>query len=274
MKRTLGKLLRDVCIALVSMVGISALYRSVRRKGGPLVRVLVFHDVPHSAWFEDTIRYLKSRYHLLTPSDFQAGVFNAQKINVLITFDDGYASWVKVCAPVLERQGVHGLFFFNSGLLDAHDDVAAQNAYVRDRLLLSERDTLSWSGAEALMRGGHTLGGHTRSHQRLATLGEDAQRREIEDDRTAIAARLGSAPSMFAYPFGRKSDYTQRTKELVRGAGYACAFTTESGFVRKGQDAYELPRLCLENGLTTVQIGRWVDGGYDVYNAVKSICVR
>lgn len=270
--RKLGRQIRDICIAAIALLGIARLYRMTQK--GPLVRVVVFHDVKDGEWFERMIEYLKKRYHVLSPEAFMAYDLDDTKINVLVTFDDGYASWVERCAPVLKRHRVQAVFFVNSGLIDAYGNTEAQETYVHTRLLLGPRDTLSWEGVRALQDAGHTIGGHTTTHARLSQVSEKVQREEVEGDQERISTCLGTPPVLFAYPFGRKGDYDDVSKHTVKEAGYIHAFTTEGRFVPIDGDPYAIPRLCLDDRLTERQLGRWIEGAYDVYAYLKSLCVR
>jgi peptidoglycan/xylan/chitin deacetylase (PgdA/CDA1 family) len=267
--------IRNSIIAVFSFTGITALYRLRVRKNGPLVRVVVFHDVTDADWFADMITYLATQYRIISPRAFFASEYTEGKIQVLITFDDGYASWERVCAPVLAKRGIHAVFFANSGLLDAYGDSDARARYVAQNLLLSSRDTLSWEGLARLHIDGHTIGGHTTTHARLSKLSKEMKRIEIMDDKKNIESHLGCSVIAFAYPFGRATDYSEETKEVVKDAGYHYVFTTESAFVNvAGGDPCAIPRLCIEDGLTTTQFSRWVEGGYDIFARLKNLCAR
>ena len=97
------KLFRDYLIFLFSIIGIVFLYTTYMRIKGPLVRIIAFHYVSNITWFEKVIVMLVSQYNVITPQQFIAREFDAKKINVLITFDDGYQSWIDVCVPVLKK---------------------------------------------------------------------------------------------------------------------------------------------------------------------------
>ena len=66
---------------------------------------------------------------------------------------------------------------------------------------------------------GNEIGGHTIDHPDLAQLSAGAQRHEICDDRTALAAD-GLTVTDFAYPYG---DFGPLTPEIVRACGYESA---------------------------------------------------
>ena len=264
---------RDIIIFLSSLLGLTFFYRTSQSLRRSLVRVLVFHDVQDKVWFEKTIAYLAQYCRLITPEMYAQGKFDTYRINVLITFDDGYASWVTTCLPILSHYGVKAVFFINSGLIDVSENPEAQKRYVHDRLLLSPRNTLSWEGVKHLSENGHTIGGHTVTHARLSELQEHMQREEIIRDKVRIEAVLEKEITMFAYPFGQSTDYTSATKKIVSDIGYTSAFTTESGFVYR-EDTFALSRLCIEDNLSPSHVRRWVGGGYDIFQKLKSLCVR
>lgn len=267
------RIIRNACIVLAHITGISWVFRVRLRTQGPLVRVIVFHDVLDTEWFAHSIATLCTRYHVLTPADFLAVKFDTTRINVLITFDDGYASWVETCLPILEKNKVKALFFVNSGLLDVESE-EEKTTYVRERLLLSKSHrTLTWDGARALTRAGHTVGGHTRSHTRLSELPVAMQEAEIKDDKARLTEVLDSEVATFAYPFGSHGDYTEDTMRLTREVGYTHAFTTNGTFADV-RNPHALSRLCIEDNLSPRALSWWVEGGYDIYGILKKLCVR
>lgn len=265
--------IRDIIISIVSISGLSWLYRMYQKRTGPLVRIVVFHDVSDGLWFRRMLTSLRERYHVITPEDFTLARFHPSRINILVTFDDGYSSWVDVCLPILEETKTRALFFVNSGLIDVSGDPTRRERYVRNQLLLSPRAILSWSGVQELNQRGHTIGGHTVTHTRLSLLQEREQRDEIMNDKDRIESHLGKTMATFAYPFGQKSDYTTVTERLMKESGYEYVFTTE-GIFAKHSNPYSVSRLCLEPDMSVVQMRNWVEGGYDIYQKIKKVCVR
>lgn len=243
------------------------------RRSQPLVRVVVFHDIQDDVWFEQMITHLVAQYHILTPDAYIQGMYVRGKINILITFDDGYASWVEKVFPLFKKHGIKGLFFINSGLVNLALDIEKSKHFVQEKLLLSsDRTILSWNGVHILHAQGHMIGGHTMNHVRLSTLPLREQRMEIGRDKEQIETMLGTSITCFAYPFGQRSDFTKATERAVFDEQYTHAFSTESSFVQ--DDVYAIPRLCIEDGLSVRQLSWWVEGGYDIYYTLKNLCVR
>ncbi len=269
-----GKKIRNAIITAISVLGVSFIYRKSKKR--PLVRVLCFHDVTDLVWFKNLVAYMDERHHIISPEDFVAARFDTKKINVLITFDDGYASWVDVALPVLNERNKKAIFFVNSGLIEVSHDMEAQKKFVSDNLLLSTpRKTLSWNDVSQLHAEGYTIGGHSEGHKRLSELGDEALSADIEGDKKCIEENVGTNIIMFAYPFGRTSDYTERTQRVVGEAGYEYAFTTESRFFDKSERGLlAVPRLCIEEGLSLSQVDKWINGGYDVFAQIKRVCAE
>ncbi len=266
--------LRDTLVSLLGILGITTLYNLREKRRGPLVRVLVFHDVTDAVWFDSVMKELSLHVHFLSPSAFEAGNFMSDRVNVLVTFDDGYASWVEICLSILAKYKCTAVFLVNSGLLDSKDK-NTKATYVRERLLLSTmREVLTWDGLRALAHEGHTIGGHTRTHARLGELQDDVALEEIRGDKARVEAELDSTLTWFAYPFGNPGDYTKRTAALVRESGYQYACTTEAAFVSPGGERMVIPRLCLPDGLSPRAVRSWVSGGYDVLRKLKKLCVE
>jgi peptidoglycan/xylan/chitin deacetylase (PgdA/CDA1 family) len=84
------------------------------------------------------------------------------------------------------------------------------------------------------------IGAHGASPARLAQLPAAAQRRDIEECRQALERAIGRAPRAFSYPNGSND---RVTRELVREAGFACAFASGSGVATAGADRFALPRF-------------------------------
>ncbi len=260
-------LVRDILIFLFASTGVTYLYRVWMRRKGPLVRVVAFHDVSNGVWFENVIRMLMRTCHVISPTEFHAGSFHKEKINVLITFDDGYDSWVRTCAPVLSKFKITSIFFINSGLLDVSENTEQSQEYVRENLKLSPKNLLTWDGAQTLCTAGHTIGGHTVHHQSLRNMPPHNITHEVLEDKKVIEQKLNVRITDFAYPFGVSRDYSKETESVVRSGGYTYVYVAEPGFVTSLKE--HIPRTLIEKGQSIRSITSWMRGGYDVFMSLK-----
>lgn len=139
--------------------------------------------------------------------------------SVVVTFDDGYVSTARA-VPLLESVGFPATVFVVTGLVEH----GAGIGWLHRRLLPvstpeDELRSLRWEELEELRARGWEVGSHTVTHPRLRTLDDDGVRREFEESRAAIAARLGSCETI-AYPYGESHE---RLAHAAERAGYAAA---------------------------------------------------
>jgi peptidoglycan/xylan/chitin deacetylase (PgdA/CDA1 family) len=91
-----------------------------------------------------------------------------------------------------------------------------------------------------------TYGGHSHTHPIFSRLSNDAADREIRTCKERIAAETGRAPSTFAYPNGRRTDYTPETQAILRRHGFTLAFATSEGIADADSDWLAIKRLPAE----------------------------
>lgn len=87
------------------------------------------------------------------------------------------------------------------------------------------------------------VGGHTVSHTDLATLARLDQLEEIRTSKRQLEEIVGYPPVGFAYPYGKRANYTKETVELVQQSRFHYACTNTSGAVYTSADPFELPRI-------------------------------
>lgn len=105
-----------------------------------------------------------------------------------------------------------------------------------------------------------TIGAHTVDHVRLRDRSAREQLHTICGSKAELEHTIGRTVSHFAYPFGRRSDFDDRTVEAVRSAAFDTACTTIPGTARASTDPYRLPRrLVMDWGRLRfrAQMQRW-----------------
>jgi peptidoglycan/xylan/chitin deacetylase (PgdA/CDA1 family) len=135
------------------------------------------------------------------------------------------------------------------------------SAAARERVLAAVRN---WSGREPAPRNTHRpvtndevqrlvarpgmdVGAHSVTHPALAALSLSEQQVEIELSKRHVEALTGTAVETFAYPFGRKVDYTDDTIAILKSAGFQGACCNFSGAVEEHTDPFQLPRLFVQD---------------------------
>ena len=121
---------------------------------------------------------------------------------VVITFDDGWRSQYAYAFPVLQRHRFTATFFVFTNPIGRSPRF------------------MSWAQVTDLQRAGMTIGSHGWTHPHLTTAGPRELQQEIVESRQTLERRLGTAITLFAYPFG---EHPPAAEEAVRRAGYVAA---------------------------------------------------
>jgi peptidoglycan/xylan/chitin deacetylase (PgdA/CDA1 family) len=113
---------------------------------------------------------------------------------------------------------------------------------------------MTWEQVVEMSRNGVEFGGHTMTHPLLVYETDEAVEREVRECKQTVEEKLGRKVRGFAYPNG---DWNDRVRRKVADAGYACAFTTERGWHRPGQDRFTIRRLLVHEGNVTGFTGKF-----------------
>ena len=149
-----------------------------------------------------------------TPSlhETSAGV-PAAPLRVALTFDDSLKDHLLVAAPMLEERGWRGTFCIVTDLVGKGDR------------------HMTWDDVRELVRRGHEVVSHTKSHKDLVALVDagrmDEARREISESADRISAETGIAPRFLFTPFCRQNEETAR---ICRGLGLRLAEVPRRNF--------------------------------------------
>jgi peptidoglycan/xylan/chitin deacetylase (PgdA/CDA1 family) len=131
----------------------------------------------------------------------------------------------------------------------------------------AERLFLDWEEAATMARGGMAIGGHTHSHEILATLPPERQRDELFTSKAILETRLGAPVLAMSYPVGLPHTFDGVTRDAAATAGYRLAFSFYGGFnpygatepydVRRFGVSVPPPRFKLQTALAAVTARYW-----------------
>ncbi len=100
-----------------------------------------------------------------------------------------------------------------------------------------------WPRLQEAAEQGLVLGPHSRTHQRLPTLDDQALAKELAGSLADLRARVTSCVPILAYPFG---EYDERVRLAAAAAGYRLAYTTGPGRNGAGTDPFCLRRITVQ----------------------------
>jgi peptidoglycan/xylan/chitin deacetylase (PgdA/CDA1 family) len=132
MNLRLRDLAKEVSLVALSATGIIRFSEFLARD---TLRAVTYHRViPRSKWngaehpantlfadeFEAQMAYVAKRFHVLDRDELRAALAGTKKPkanSLVITFDDGYANNFSHALPVLQRYGLHAVFFVTANLI-------------------------------------------------------------------------------------------------------------------------------------------------------------
>jgi peptidoglycan/xylan/chitin deacetylase (PgdA/CDA1 family) len=193
------------------------------------LRVLLYHDIAPNdqARFSEQLRWLARNWTFVSPEHFATMLSGDEPVhgrNLLLTFDDGFASNRAVAEQVLNPLGIRALFFAVSDFVAMEDreearHFIAQNIYPGSRTddLPAHWLNMGWADLEALLGQGHCIGAHTRTHARLSKVeGRLGLEQEIIASADVLAHRLGVPIDHFAYTFGDLASFSDKAMAVAR----------------------------------------------------------
>lgn len=200
-----------------------------------------------SARFEEFCGFFREHFRVVTLAEQVAGCREWRDMGgtLSITFDDGYCDNFEVAAPILRRLGLPATFFVATGF------IGSECAPPWDRELSRRPGWMSWDQVRDLRDQGFTIGAHTHSHLDLGTAAPEAIRAELALCREKLLHELGTTPTLFAYPFGGRSNISPASLQLVREAGFECCLSACGGVNPPVADPFHLNRINVNEWFAT-----------------------
>ena len=211
------------------------------------VKTLFYHNVlPNTAAFpnaltpaefENQLVLIMQKYNPVHLDESGAIVgFAPDKINVLITFDDGFINNYEYVFPILVKHGLKATFLLIVDCVETEATRVIAERYSRaTEEAGTEYRTVSLSQIQEMMAAGMTFGSHTFSHTDLAQT-EWAEGISIaRGSAERLGTLLGRDVKLFAFPYGRykpgqpealaarSAGSSRRTMDSIGWATSSCA---------------------------------------------------
>ena len=108
---------------------------------------------------------------------------------------------------------------------------------------LTDYKFLSWKDIRSMDSHLISIGCHTVNHAILTAISFDEAEKEIKKSKDIIEKNLNMKCDLFAYPNGRKNDFSSNTKLILKKKGFEGAVTTISSANKFNTDIFELRRI-------------------------------
>jgi peptidoglycan/xylan/chitin deacetylase (PgdA/CDA1 family) len=211
--------------------------------------VVAFHNIQDTidSWgltvgadlFERFCRFFMRHFHVVPLKDVVHRLERRLPLErrLAITFDDGYRDNFENAVPVLEKLSLPATFFVVS------DWIGSDVVPWWDRERGVRHAWMTWDQVRLLRRKGFDIGGHTRTHVDLGTVGPRRAKEEILGARHELEKQLDGPVELFAYPYGRRDNLAEANRDVVKAAGFRCCCSSFGGVNVPGTDPFHLMRI-------------------------------
>lgn len=180
-----------------------------------------------------------------------------------LTFDDGYANFAAVAAPLLVARTSPATVFVVPSHVGTENRWEAKDS----RSAVPHLPLMGWAELAQIRSQGFEIGGHGLSHRSLCGLDSVQLESEVRDCAASIEERLGAGPVSFAFPYG---DFDDAAIETVART-YSLACTTTFGLLSERDSRKALPRLDMYYFRWARMLSRWGSPEFKAYVTARKI---
>ena len=150
----------------------------------------------------------------------------------VVTFDDGFESFLENALPELEEREIPSTVFVVAGNLGRVTDWKGypERIMSRDQLLQLPSPLV-------------TIGSHTLTHPVLSNVSEEVAMSELAESREQLEESLQRRITLFSFPYGA---FNNELVKCCKAAGYERIFTTLPFPAFADPDQFVTGRVCVE----------------------------
>jgi peptidoglycan/xylan/chitin deacetylase (PgdA/CDA1 family) len=167
---------------------------------------------------------------------------------VVLTFDDGYASYMEYAFPLFREYGFHST-------IDVIGSLAGKFLHEG-----GNRPMLAWDEYRVLLRSGrvdigcHSYGLHAAARKGALGVSAGTLRQDLRTFRDVLRRETGESTEILAWPYGL---YDAQRIAIAREEGFRFLLTSREASFRGTGDVAEIPRRNIDNlyDITSFRIG-------------------
>jgi peptidoglycan/xylan/chitin deacetylase (PgdA/CDA1 family) len=246
------------------------------------LRILLYHDIAPEDQknFAAQLRWLSKRWHFVSPQEFASMVVGKEQIkgnNLLLSFDDGFASNRVVAENILNPMGIKALFFVVSDFAAIEYPEEART-FIANHIcpgmavgdVPEYQFNMGWDDLEALLEQGHTIGAHTKTHARLSKITkQDDLHNELVTSADTLEQHLGTRIEHFAFTFGNLASFSTQALAVARQR-YGFVYSGLRGDNFGNISPFALRRDSITAHESRMLLGAFLEGGADFRYAKSS----
>lgn len=237
----------------------------------PRKLILIYHAIGDSPWalkkniFEMQMQWLSDHAHII-PLDAIFTENKSDRIQVAITFDDGYACLYHDVLPILNKINSVATVYLNTGWIAEIADERKQSQMKLGHY--PDEQFLTWEEVISLEKAGWEIGSHGVEHANLTIAEHAVVQHELLQSKKAIEYRLQKPCRHFAYTFGYHHAALQNE---VKKAGYDYAVAAHHAVYRKSDHSMMIPRMNIQNDYTMNDFINIILGKWDFLNYIHRV---
>jgi peptidoglycan/xylan/chitin deacetylase (PgdA/CDA1 family) len=271
----------------------------------PEIKAGFLNTVVSLSTFNRQIEILTNKFHIISLKDSINQCLRKStrdKMQVALTFDDGYYDNYEIVYPILKARGIPATFFIvtdyigkNRPLWDFEvadilrnnklhktrigDEFICRNLlqsksmfilsiinkmksfnYIKRQEALSaleegagggicnysDNRCMTWQQLKEMSEQGMDIGSHSFSHPSLSRISLDEAMQEIKKSKDMIENNIGKDCLHFAFPYGSRSDYSQKLIDYTRECGFRACLINIHGYNHIKKNIFCFKRIIME----------------------------
>lgn len=225
--------------------------------GNEKIPVLLYHDISHRyrdpytispSLFAAHMEWLYGNgYRALSLRDADNDTGGKR---VILTFDDGYESFLEYAYPLLTEYGFTAIVNIIGEKVGNYIDYGGN------------RPTMSWDEYRYLLEEERVeMGSHTFSLHRWNRTATGVSNKEVYDDllrfQRTMRRETGHIASVLSWPYGK---HDRRTRAVAKKAGFSRLFTSKRGYYTPGVEMDNIPRFTINGDTSLPLLEKIVEG--------------
>ena len=226
------------------------------------IPVLLYHDISNEFRDEYTISpglfavqmewLYANGYRAVSLRDIGAPGQAVPERAVVITFDDGYATFMDYAFPLLQQYGFKATINLVGEYVGTYMEMGGR------------RPMFGWDEYRHLARSGlvdigcHTHALHKYGHLGVSGVSGDVLANDLRIFQETLRKQTGRNADILAWPYGL---YTRKSIAVAVQAGFRHILTSRRGLFEVAGNPLEIPRRNISNGTDLISFKQYIGGG-------------